>query len=145
MSTTAEVGVVAGVSPVTRRVRAYFAPVNRTAGLPSVFDPAQLGRFALDTPPAPWIDLGWVSRFARKAGTKVDALRAGSPAATVAQVRTELEATVSLEFEVWGKLQLALASGSQQTNLLTTAVSAAPNGSGGLAAAAAFLIARLFR
>lgn len=136
MSTTTEVGVVAGVSPVSRRVRAYFAPVNRTAGLPSVFDPAQLGRFALDTPPAPWIDLGWVSRFARKAGTKVDALRAGSPAATVAQVRTELEATVSLEFEVWGKLQLALASGSQQTNLLTTAIGAAPNGSGGLAAMA---------
>jgi len=136
VSTTTELGVVAGVSPVTRRVRAYFAPVDRAAGLPSLFDPAQLGRFALDTPPAPWVDLGWVSRFARKAGTKVDALRAGAPAAAVAQVRSELEATVSLEFEVWGKLQLALASGSQQTNLLTTVVGAAPSGSGGLAAAA---------
>lgn len=136
MSTTTEVEVVAGASPVTRRVRAYFAPVNRAAGLPSVFDPAQLGRFALDAPPAPWIDLGWVSRFARKAGTKVDALRAGAPATTIAQVRTELEATVSLEFEVWGKLQLALASGSQRTNLLTTALGAVPNGSGGLAAVA---------
>jgi hypothetical protein len=100
-----------------------------------VFDPAQVGRFALDTPPAPWVDLGWVSHFSRKAGTKVDALRAGAPAVTVAQVRSELEATVSLEFEVWGKLQLTLASGSQQTNLLTTAMGAAPNGSGGRAAA----------
>jgi hypothetical protein len=136
VSTTTEVEVVAAISPVTRRVRAYFAPVNRTAGLPSVFDPAQLGRFALETPPAPWVDLGWVSRFARTAGTKVDALRAGAPATTLAQVRTELEATVSLEFESWGKLQLTLASGSQQTNLLTTAVGAAPNGSGGLAAVA---------
>ena len=54
---------------------------------------------------------------------------------TVGQVRTEVEATVSLEFETWGKLQVTLASGSQQTNLLTTAAGAAPNGSGGVAAA----------
>jgi hypothetical protein len=54
---------------------------------------------------------------------------------TVGQVRTEVEATVSLEFETWGKLQVALASGSQQTNLLTTVAGATPNGSGGVAAA----------
>jgi hypothetical protein len=135
VSTTTTEVAVPGVSPVTRRVRAYFAPVNRSAGLPAVFDPAQLGRFTLDTPPVPGIDLGWVSRFSRKAGTKVEALRAGAPAVAVAQVRSELEATVSLEFEVWGKLQLTLASGSQQTNLLTTAMGSAPNGSGGRAAA----------
>ena len=131
MSTT----TVAAVAPVARRVRAYFAPVNRSAGVPTLFDPAQLGRFAVDAPPAPWVDLGWVSKFARKSGTKVDPLRAGAPAATVGQVRSEIEATVSLEFEVWGKLQVTLASGSQQTNLLATALGAAPNGSGGVAAA----------
>jgi hypothetical protein len=54
---------------------------------------------------------------------------------TVGQVRSEVEATVSLEFETWGKLQVTLASGSQQTNLLTTAAGASPNGSGGVAAA----------
>jgi hypothetical protein len=54
---------------------------------------------------------------------------------TVGQVRTAVEATVSLEFETWGKLQVTLASGSQQTNLLTTAAGAALNGSGGVAAA----------
>jgi hypothetical protein len=54
---------------------------------------------------------------------------------TVGQVRTEVEATVSLEFETWGKLQVTLASGSQQTNLLTAAAGATPNGSGGVAAA----------
>ncbi len=48
-----------GVAPVTRRVRAYFAPVNRAAGVPTVFDAAQMGAFALDSPPAPWVDLGW--------------------------------------------------------------------------------------
>jgi hypothetical protein len=126
---------VAAVAPVTRRVRAYFAPVNRSAGLPALFDPAQLGRFALHAPPAPWLDLGWVSKFARKCGTKIDPLRAGAPAVTVGQVRSEIEASVSLEFEAWGKLQATLASGSQQTNLLTTVTGAALNGSGGVAAA----------
>ena len=123
------------VAPTTRRIRAYFAPVNRTAGTPTLFDPAQQGRFPLDTPPAPWLDLGWIQKFVRKSGTKVEPLRAGSPAATIAQARTELEATVSLEFESWGKLQLALASGSQQTNLLLTTTTATPSGSGGAAAA----------
>jgi hypothetical protein len=126
--------VIPSVAPTARRVRAYFAPVNRAAGLPTLFDPAQVGRFPLQTPPAPWIDLGWISKFVRKSGTKVDALRAGAPAVAVAQVRTEVDASVSLEFETWGKLQSALASGSEQTNLLITAPGAAPNGSGGLAA-----------
>ncbi len=137
MSTTT---TVAAVAPVTRRVRAYFAPVNRAAGLPAVFDPAQLGRFALNTPPAPWVDLGWVSKFLRKSGTKVDPLRAGAPAAPIGQVRSEIEATVSLTFEAWGKLQVTLASGSQQTNLLKTAPGAALNGSGGVAATPASLV-----
>lgn len=134
-TTTTGAGVVASVAPMTRRVRAYFAPVNRSVGAPTLFDAAQLGAFDLDAPPAPWVDLGWVSRFARKCGTKVDALRAGAPAMTVSQVRTEVEATLSLEFETWGKLQGTLASGSQQTNLLTTAEGAVFNGSGGVAAA----------
>ena len=124
---------VAAVAPVTRRVRAYFAPVNRSAGTPTVFDPAQLGRFPVQTPPPPWVDLGWVSKFVRRCGTKVDPLRAGAPTVTVGQVRSEIEATISLEFEVWGKLQVTLASGSQQTNLLTTTMGAALNGSGGVA------------
>ena len=133
MTTTTK--MIAAAAPVTRRVRAYFAPVDRAANSPSVFDPAQTGRFDLDAPPAPWIDLGWVSKFVRKSGTKCETLRTGSPAMTASQVRSEVEATVSLEFDAWGKLQSALASGSQQTNLLTTVVGAAPNGSGGVAEA----------
>jgi hypothetical protein len=133
------IGLVGAVAPVTRRVRAYFAPVNRAAGVPAVFDAAQMGAFALDTPPAPWVDLGWCAGFARKSGTKVGALRTGAPAVVQAQVRTEVEATVSLEFESWGKLQMALAAGSQQMNLLVTAGGAAANGSGGVAAPAVAL------
>ena len=73
--------------------------------------------------------------------TKVGALRAGAPAVVQSQVRTEVEATVSLEFESWGKLQMALAAGSQQMNLLVTADGAAANGSGGVAAAPVALAA----
>jgi hypothetical protein len=56
------------------------------------------------------------------------------------QVRTEIEAEVRLEFESWGKLQLALATGSQQMNALAVATGAAANGSGGLAATATPLL-----
>jgi len=126
---------IAAVAPVARRVRAYFAPVNRATCSPTLFDPAQSGRFPLHAPPAPWVDLGWVGKFVRKCGTKISPLLAGSPAMAVAQARSEVDATVSLEFDAWGKLQLALASGSQQTNLLLPATSAAANGSGGVAAA----------
>lgn len=105
-----------------------------------MFDAAQMGAFALNAPPAPWIDLGWCSSFARRSATKVGALTTGSPAVVQSQVVTQVEATVQLEFESWGKLQLALASGSQQMNLLQTASGAAANGSGGLAATATQLL-----
>jgi hypothetical protein len=127
--------------PMVRRVRAYFAPVNRAAGVPTLFDAAQMGGFALDSPPAPWVDLGWCAGFSRKSATKVGALRAGAPAMAQSQVLTEVEATVSLEFERWGKLQMALAAGSQQMNLLRTTSDAAANGSGGVAVAPVTLVA----
>jgi len=128
---------VSGV--ITRRVRAYFAPVNRTTGVPTIFDAAQSGAFALDAPPSPWIDLGWCQGFRRHSGdgarSGITALRTGAPALATGQTRTEIEATVEIEFTQWGKLQMALACGSQQMNLLATAADAAPNGSGGKAAA----------
>jgi hypothetical protein len=135
-ATTTAVNGVGAVAPVTRRVRAYFAPVNRATGVSTVFDAAQMGGFALDTPPVPWVDLGWCGKFARKSETKVVGLAAGAPAMVQSQVRSQVEASVQLEFESWRKLQLALASGSQQMNLLKTASGAATNGSGGVAATA---------
>ena len=125
--------MIAATAPVTRRVRAYFAPVNRAAGQPTIFDAAQSGGFALDTPPAPWADLGACAGFARRSKTVVAALRTGAPAMVQSQARTEVDASVSLEFLSWGKLQLALASGSQQMNLLATSTGAQANGSGGTA------------
>ena len=128
--------LVAAAAPVARRVRAFFAPVNRATGQPTICDASQQGSFVLDAPPAPWVDLGWCSGFSRKGATVVSALRTGAPAVVQSQARTELEATVQMEFQSWGKLQLAVASGSQQMNLLVTGAGAIPNGSGGVSATA---------
>lgn len=121
------------MAPAVRRVRAYFAPVNRGAEQPTIFDPAQQGMFALDSPPAPWIDLGWISGFARKSGTKIEPVRAGAPAISQMQSRSAIDAIVALQFASWGKLQMALAAGTQQMNLLKAQTGTASAGSGGVA------------
>jgi hypothetical protein len=127
------------MSPVVRRVRAYFAPVNRAAQQAAVFDATQSSSFTLDTPPAPWIDLGWISGFTRKSATKVEPIRSGAPAVTKLQARTEIDATIAFRFESWRKLQLALSAGTQQMNLLKTASGAAAADSGGTGVAAVAL------
>ena len=129
------------MAPAIRRIRAYFAPVNRAGAQPTLFDPAQSGGFALDAPPAPWLDLGWIQGFTRASGTVAAPVRTGAPAATQMQVRAEIEATVRFGFESWGKLQLSLAAGTQQMNLLAAAVDAAGAGSGGQAMPATALAA----
>lgn len=121
----------APMTPFARRVRAYFAPVNRATAVPVIFDPAKQGAFRLDAQPAPWIDLGWVEKFQRTAGTSFVVLRGGAKAAPAAQARSALEARVEFEFRQWGKLQMALAGGSQHMNVLAADPSADPAGSGG--------------
>jgi hypothetical protein len=108
-------------APVARRVRAYFAPVNRATQAPVVFDSAQLGSFNLDAPAAPWIDLGWIQNFARKSTSKSGPILTGIPAASLEQTRESLEAQLSFEFLGWTKLTMALATGSQHMNLLAPA------------------------
>jgi hypothetical protein len=121
-------------APVVRRVRGYFAPVNRAAGTPVIFDPAELGGFVLDTPPAPWVSLGWIQDFARKAGSKTAPVLTGIPAAPLEQVRETLDAQVSFRFLSWTKLTMALATGSQHMNLLAAATGAAGAADGGAGA-----------
>jgi hypothetical protein len=123
-------------APVTRRVRAYFAPVNRAAQTPALFDPSQQGGFSLDAPPSPWVSLGWIQNFARKAASKTSPVLTGIPAATLEQVRETLQAQVSLEFSSWTKLTMALATGSQHMNLLAPATGATAAADGATAAAA---------
>lgn len=121
----------AAMVPVTRRIRSYFAPMNRVTGAPSLFDPAKYGLFALDAPPAPWIDLGWIDNFERFCGTTTEPLRAGSRGAPASQFRGPLDARVEFDFREWGKLQMALASGAEHLNVLASDPNANPQPSGG--------------
>jgi hypothetical protein len=123
-------------APVARRVRGYFAPVNRAAQTPVLFDPSEQGGFSLEAPPAPWISLGWIQEFTRKPGSKTAAVLTGIPASTLEQVRETLEAQVSFEFLSWTKLTMALATGSQHMNLLAPASGAAPGADGAQATTA---------
>ncbi len=108
-------------APVARRVRAYFAPVNRSAQSPVSFDPSVEGGFNLDAPPAPWISLGWIQAFTRTAAGKSGTVMTGIPAAALEQVRESLDAEVSFQFLSWTKLSMALATGSQHMNILAPA------------------------
>jgi hypothetical protein len=123
-------------APVARRVRGYFAPVNRATQTPVLFDASMQGALNLDAPPAPWISLGWIQDFTRKPASKTVPVLTGIPAATLEQVRETLEAQVSLQFLSWTKLTMALATGSQHMNLLAPASGAAPAADGAQAAAA---------
>jgi len=123
-------------APVARRARAYFAPVNRAAQMPIIFDVSQQGRFSLEAPPAPWIDLGWIQSLERKAASRSTAVLTGVPASPLEQVRETLQAQVSLQFLSWTKLTMALATGSQHMNLLVAASGAAAATDGAQAATA---------
>jgi hypothetical protein len=121
----------AAMVPVSRQMRAYFAPVDRVSEKPTIFDPGACGAFALDAPPAPWIDLGWIENFSRSYETSCDVVRAGTRGLPTAQFRGPLGARVEFEFRQWGKLQMALACGSEHMNVLAAAsqsISMAPSG-----------------
>lgn len=118
--------------PVTRQMRAYFAPVNRSTETPTIFDPSAAGLFPLDSPPAPWLDLGWIDDFSRYYDTPTEAVRSGPASLPATQYRGPLEARVEFDFREWGKLQMALAGGSEHMNVLATASGAAPEPSGGI-------------
>jgi hypothetical protein len=126
----------AAMVPVSRRVRAYFAPVNRATEAPAIFDPGKLGAFQLDSPPSPWLDLGWVDNFERVSLTPAEPLRAGVRGAAAAQFRGVLDARVEFDFREWGKLQMALAGGSEHMNVLASDPNAPAQPSGGTALAA---------
>jgi hypothetical protein len=128
--------------PVTRQMRAYFAPVNRTTETPTIFDPGQSGAFPLDTPPSPWVDLGWIDNFTRWYDTPTDVVRSGGKALAAGQFRGALEGRVEFDFRQWGKLQMALAGGSEHMNVLAAAAgSSSPAASGGTPAPAVAVLA----
>jgi hypothetical protein len=133
-----------GLPPTVRRVRGYFAPVNRLTATPAAFDATAVAAFDPDAPPAPWVDLGWIDGFTRTSETKLNVVESGAPGTVLLQGRQSIGATVSMTFERWSKLTMALSSGAQQMNVLKagtnpTAITAAsstatflstPNGAG---------------
>ncbi len=124
--------------PVTRRMRAYFAPVAREAGAASIFDPGKHGAFPLSQPPSPWLDLGWIDNFQRVSNTNTEAVQAGARGAATLQFRGPLSARLEFDFREWGKLQMALACGSEHMNVLAPDSNAVakPSGATGLPATA---------
>src|SRR5437016_4791054 len=121
------------MQPITRRIRAYFAPVSRSgaAPVPSIFDPAKGAAFSLDAPPVPWLDAGWIEKFSRSSATRFAALHSGNAGAPQSQFRAGLSAQVAFDFTAWGKLQMALSSGSQHLNILAEVANAGSQPSGG--------------
>lgn len=101
-----------------------------------LFDAAEQGGFDLDSPPAPWISLGWIQEFVRKPVSKTAPVLTGIPAGTLEQIRETLEAHVSFEFLSWRKLTMALATGSQHMNLLAAVNGTSPAVGGAQAIAA---------
>ena len=126
----------AAMVPVAAGVRGYFAPVERSTGSAAVFDPGKHGRFALDAPPAPWLDVGWIANFRRYSKTAVEAETGGWQEARAAQFRSRLEAGVEFDFREWGKLQMALAGGAQHMNVLAPETNAEAKPGGGTPIAA---------
>jgi hypothetical protein len=117
--------------PSERGIRAYFAPLARGAETPAVFDPAVQAMFPLESPPAPWLDLGFIANFKRTSSTAFTPVRGGTKNAAAALARKDVSASVEFDFRNWGKLQMALAGGSQHMNVLATDNTATPSASGG--------------
>lgn len=120
--------------------RGYFAPFAQGAEpVPTLFDPARQGRFDTHNPPAGWFDLGWVDQFRRSPNGRVGQIRSGYRGAVRAQYRGEIGSSIEFEFREWGKLQMALASGTTHFNILKAAAGAAEQPLGGTPAAAVAL------
>jgi hypothetical protein len=130
---------------ITLQTRAYFAPVGRSGGLPTIFDPSQAAiwkaTIADGVIPSPWVDLGRINSFIRVSDSKIEQLDAGMPAVVQFQTRQSLGAHVSFEFSCWSKASMALATSSQHMNVLVAPSGASPIGSGAKATPATALLA----
>jgi len=120
--------------------RGYFAPYLQGASpSPTIFDPTRQGRFDTNVPPAGWVDLGWIDQFRRSPAGRIGQIRSGYRGAVRAQYRGEIGSSVEFEFREWGKLQMALATGTSHFNVLKGAAGAAQQPLGGTPTAAVAL------
>jgi hypothetical protein len=128
------------MTPLTHAVRTYAAPIERNSGTFLAFDPAVQGQFDLDSPPIPFLDLGYSENFQRKSTTKYEALRNGPHGTLNCQYRSQPETLVEFDFQSWGKIQMALAGGTQEMNVLATPSTSYPQGSGGVPIPASYAL-----
>jgi hypothetical protein len=120
--------------------RGYFAPyVQGASPAPTIFDPARQGRFDTNVPPSGWVDLGWIDQFRRSPSGRIGQIRSGYRGAVRAQYRGEIGSSVEFEFREWGKLQMALATGTTHFNILKAAAGTPQQPVGGTPSAAVAL------
>jgi len=120
--------------------RGFFAPYLQGATpTPTVFDPARQGRFDTNAPPSGWYDLGWIDQFRRSPAGRIGQIRSGYRGAVRAQYRGEIGSSLELEFREWGKLQMALATGTTHFNILKATAGTPEQPVGGTPAAAVAL------
>lgn len=120
--------------------RGFFAPYLQGASpAPTIFDPARQGRFDTNAPPAGWYDLGWIDLFRRSPAGRIGQIRSGYRGAVRAQYRGEIGSSVEFEFREWGKLQMALATGTTHFNILKASAGLPQQPLGGAPAAAVAL------
>lgn len=130
MTTTA----LAAGSLIANGIHAWFAPVDRAGGLPVLFDPASMGRFDRNTPPAGWWSAGRVLDLKRTAASTVTPVWSGAPAAVKAQVSAAIGEEVEFTLPGWTRLGMSLSSGTEVLNLFTPAGGGTTTPSGGTAA-----------
>lgn len=104
-------------SLMTAGMRAYFAPIDRTGGLVMPFDPSTMGRFALNSPPAGWWNVGGVLGFKRTSNSTVTPVWSGAPATIKTQVQGGVGEDVEFTFPGWSRIAMALSSGVEMLNL----------------------------
>ncbi len=120
--------------------RGFFAPfVQGASPAPTLFDPARQGRFDTNAPPTGWVDMGWTDEFKRSPAGRIGQIRSGYRGAVRAQYRGEIGSSVEFEFREWGKLQMALATGTTHFNILKAAAGTPQQPLGGTPAAAVAL------
>ena len=125
--------------PLAEAVRAYVVPIDRGSGKSVPFDPSAQGEFDLDSPPSGFLDLGWVENFQRRSATQYQTLRTGPQSTLATQFRTQFDTEVEFDLPNWGKVQMAVAGGGQQINVLATPISSPLQSSGGIPAPAVYV------
>lgn len=112
--------------------RGFFAPyVQGASPSPTIFDPARQGRFDTNIPPSGWHDLGWIEQLRRSPAGRIGQIRSGYRGAIRAQYRGEIGSSIEFEFREWGKLQMALATGTTHFNILKASAGTAQQPLGG--------------